>query len=107
MFYSCMYRASRYPRKLWEVDAGGNAVHWSPYDGKVHPGPMVADSGSWDGFRTTFPLLALTNPAVYSWMVNGYLNAFQESGWLPEWPSPGIRGSMVGTFTGTCGCGCA
>ena len=28
VFYSCVYRASRYPRKLWEVDASGAAVHW-------------------------------------------------------------------------------
>jgi len=99
VFYSCMYRASRYPRKLWEVDASGAAVHWSPYDGKVHDGPLIADSGSWDGYRTTYPFLALTNPDTYSWMVQGFLNAYLEYGWLPMWPSPGIRGAMVGTHT--------
>ena len=99
VFYSCMYRASKYPRKLFEVDGTGEEVHWSPYDGKVYPGPMIADSGSWDGYRTTYPFLALSNPGAYSWMVQGFLNAYQESGWLPQWPSPGFRNSMVGSHT--------
>jgi len=85
VFYSCLWRASRYPRKLWEIDNTGAAVHWSAYDGKVYPGYAATDSGAWDGYRTTYPLLALTQPAEYSWMVNGFLNAYNEYGWLPQW----------------------
>ncbi len=28
VFYSAMYRASRYPRKLFEIAADGSEVHW-------------------------------------------------------------------------------
>ena len=30
-------------------------------------------------------------------MVAGFLSAYEEYGWLPQWPSPGIRGAMVRT----------
>lgn len=36
VFYSSMYRASKYPRDLAETDATtGELVHWSPYTGQV------------------------------------------------------------------------
>jgi predicted alpha-1,2-mannosidase len=30
-------------------------------------------------------------------MVAGFLSAYDESGWLPQWPSPGTRQAMVGS----------
>jgi predicted alpha-1,2-mannosidase len=97
-FYTAMYRVSLFPRKLWEIDAGGNPIHWAPSTGVVNPGPMSCDAGSWDAYRSTFPFLALTSRTSYGWMVQGSVNAFQESGWLPQWPSPGDRVSMVGSM---------
>jgi putative alpha-1,2-mannosidase len=49
-FYSCLYRASLFPRQLTEVDATGAIVHWSPYStgDNVIPGPLSVDSGFWD-----------------------------------------------------------
>ena len=46
-FYSALYRASIFPRQLTEIDATGQEVHWSPYDGEgqVYPGPLSTDSG--------------------------------------------------------------
>jgi hypothetical protein len=41
---------------------------------------MVADSGAWDGYRTTYPFLALSNPDTYGWMAQGFVNAYLESG---------------------------
>jgi putative alpha-1,2-mannosidase len=31
-------------------------------------------------------------------IVEGWLNAYKEGGWLPAWASPGYRNCMVGTF---------
>ncbi len=31
-------------------------------------------------------------------IVEGWLNAYREGGWLPAWASPGYRNCMVGTF---------
>lgn len=47
IFYSSLYRASKYPRAAWETDyANGNAtVHWSPYTAQVEPGVFSTDQG--------------------------------------------------------------
>ncbi|NVL89290.1 glycoside hydrolase family 92 protein, partial [Escherichia coli] len=58
-FYSALYRTMLFPRMFHEVDADGRTIHYSPYDGKVHPGPMFTDNGFWDTFRAVFPLFAL------------------------------------------------
>ena len=47
-FYSCMYRSLLFPRKFYEVDAKGDVVHYSPYNGEVRPGYMFTDTGFWD-----------------------------------------------------------
>ena len=62
-FYSCLYRAQMFPHRLYELDSTGKAVHFSPYDDKVHPGVLYGDTGIWDAFRTTFPLIAILYPA--------------------------------------------
>lgn len=99
-FYSSLYRAAKYPRSLAEVDAAtGATVHWSPYDGAVHPGPMSVDFGFWDGYRTTHSLLALWAPSRLAEAMEGWLNAWQEGGWTPEWASPGYRAGMTGTMS--------
>lgn len=36
-FYSALYRTQLFPRPLDEIDAAGRTVHYSPYDGVVHP----------------------------------------------------------------------
>ena len=95
-FYTAMYRAILFPRTFHEFDADGKMVHYSPYNGKVLPGPMYTDNGFWDTFRCAFPLNALMYPNLNSLMMEGLANAYRESGWLPEWASPGHRGCMVG-----------
>ena len=98
-FYSCMYRALLFPRKFYEVDAKGDTVHYSPYNGKVLPGMMYTDTGVWDTFRALFPLLNLVYPEQSYEMQEGFVNAYRESGFYPEWASPGHRGCMVGNNT--------
>lgn len=95
-FYSCLYRSTLFPRKFYEYDATGKQIHYSPYDGQVHEGPMFTDTGFWDTFRCLFPLLNLVYPDVNAEMQAGLLNAYNESGFLPEWASPGHRDCMVG-----------
>ena len=96
-FYSCLYRAHLFPRMLHERDANGKTVHYSPYDGKIHDGVLYGDSGFWDTYRTLFPLLSLLQPDRLGEMIAGFINAYKEGGWLPQWPSPGYRAVMIGT----------
>ncbi|MDE7025020.1 MAG: GH92 family glycosyl hydrolase [Paramuribaculum sp.] len=98
-FYSCLYRSALFPRKFYEIDASGAPVHYSPYNGQVLPGYMYTDTGVWDTFRALFPLLNLVYPSVSREMQQGFVNAYRESGFYPEWSSPGHRGCMVGNNT--------
>ena len=95
-FYSCLYRSTLFPRKFYEIGADGGPVHYSPYNGRVLPGYMYTDTGFWDTFRSLFPLLNLVYPSENAKMQAGLANAYRESGFLPEWASPGHRGCMVG-----------
>ena len=95
-FYSCLYRSLLFPRKFYEIDSDGNIVHYSPYNGQVLPGYMYTDTGFWDTFRSLFPLLNLMYPSVNKEIQEGLLNAYRESGFFPEWASPGHRNCMVG-----------
>ena len=95
-FYSCLYRTMLFPHALYEIDAQGNAVHYSPCNGKVLPGKMFTGTGFWDTFRSQFPLIDLLHPAIGSMMQEGLVNTYLESGFLPEWASPGHRNCMVG-----------
>lgn len=95
-FYSCLYRALLFPRKFYEIDANGKTVHYSPYNGNVENGYMFTDSGFWDTFRCLFPLLNLMYPSVNKEMQEGLVNTYKESGFFPEWASPGHRPCMVG-----------
>ncbi len=95
-FYSCLYRSTLFPRKFYEIDAEGSPIHYSPYNGQVLPGYMYTDTGFWDTFRCLFPLLNLVYPAENAKMQAGLANTYRESGFLPEWASPGHRGCMVG-----------
>ena len=95
-FYSCLYRSVLFPRSFYEIDEKGNPVHYSPYNGQVRPGYMFTDTGFWDTFRCLFPLLNLMYPSMNEKMQEGLVNTYLESGFLPEWASPGHRNCMVG-----------
>ena len=95
-FYSCLYRSLLFPRCFYEIDAAGKVMHYSPYNGEVLPGYMFTDTGFWDTFRSLFPFLNLMYPSMSQQMQEGLVNAYKESGFLPEWSSPGHRDCMVG-----------
>lgn len=95
-FYSCLYRSVQFPRTFYEINAQGEAMHYSPFNGKVLPGYMFTDTGFWDTFRCLFPFLNLVYPSVNEKMQAGLVNAYKESGFLPEWGSPGHRNIMIG-----------
>ncbi|MDR2849504.1 MAG: GH92 family glycosyl hydrolase [Verrucomicrobiota bacterium] len=96
VFYTCLYRSLLFPRAFYELDAEGQPVHYSPHTGEVKPGFYYTDSGFWDTFRSLFPLLNFLYPSVNARMTAGLENCARESGWLPEWASPGHRNCMVG-----------
>jgi predicted alpha-1,2-mannosidase len=96
-FYSCLYRTMLFPRKFYEIDANGKVYHYSPYNGQVLPGYMFTDNGFWDTFRAAFPFFNLMETDLNAKIQEGLVNAYLESGWLPEWASPGHRDRMIGS----------
>jgi predicted alpha-1,2-mannosidase len=95
-FYSCLYRALQFPQRLYETDAAGKIMHWSPYTGNTEPGYMFAGTGFWDTFRALYPFLNFAYQGINREMQEGLINDFKEGGWLPEWSSPGYANIMVG-----------
>ncbi|MEP6673731.1 MAG: GH92 family glycosyl hydrolase [Ferruginibacter sp.] len=95
-FYSCFYRTLFFPNRLYEKNAAGNIVHYSPYNQKIMPGYMFGGTGFWDTFRALYPFLNLMYPAINKEMQEGLINDYKEAGWLPEWSSPGYADIMIG-----------
>ena len=97
-FYSCLYRTILFPRAFHEYDVNGKQIHYSPYNGKVLDGPLYTDNGFWDTFRAVFPFYTIFYPEKLGEIIQGIMvNPYKESGWLPEWSSPGHRDCMIGS----------
>ena len=95
-FYSALYRCFLFPRQIHEITKNG-MQHYSPYDGKIHAGPLYADNGFWDTHRTVYPLFSILCPNRLEEIIAGWINAYKEGGWFPKWSSPGYRPCMIGT----------
>ena len=96
-FYSCLYRTLLFPRMWHELDAEGKPVHMSPYTGRVEPGLLYADHGFWDDYHAWYPMMLLLYPERLSEILQSWVNAYKEGGWIPQFPCPGYRGAMTGS----------
>ena len=97
-FYSCMYRALLFPRTFHEPDESGKPHHYSAFNGKVMPGVMYADHGYWDVYRAWYPFMTLLFPERLGEILQGWVNAYHEGGWMPQFPAPGYRACMSGSL---------
>ena len=97
-FYSCLYRMFLFPQKFYETDASGQPVHYDTTARCAKPGVLYTNNGFWDTFRTVYPFYSMIAPAEYEEMLEGFLNSFRETGFLPKWLSPDERGIMPGTL---------
>lgn len=98
VFYSCMYRMLLFPRTWHEPDARGQMQHFSAFTGKVMPGVMYADHGYWDVYRAWYPLMTIMFPERLGEILQAWVNAYKEGGWLPQFPAPGYRACMTGSL---------
>jgi predicted alpha-1,2-mannosidase len=97
-FYSCLYRTLLFPRTWHEPDADGHPHHFSAFNGKVMPGVMYADHGYWDVYRAWYPLMTILFPERLGEILEAWVNAYKEGGWLPQFPCPGYRSCMTGSL---------
>lgn len=97
-FDHCLYRLFLFPQTFYEVDESGQAIHMDLATGTVKSGVLFSNNGFWDTFRTTFPLFALIIPEYYRLFLEGFLNSYRDTGFLPKWLAPDERGMMPGTL---------
>ena len=98
IFYSCLYRALLFPRMWHEPDASGKPQHFSPYNGQIIAGLMYADHGYWDVYRAWYPFMSIVFPEKLAEILQSWVNAFTEGGWMPQFPCPGYRACMTGSL---------
>lgn len=97
-FYSCLYRTFLYPNKMYEIDSDGEPVHYDSYNDKVRSGIMYTNNGFWDTYRTVYPLYSIIAPDEFAEILDGYLQLYDNTGWLPKWPSLTETGCMPGSL---------
>jgi predicted alpha-1,2-mannosidase len=98
IFYSCMYRTLLFPRTWHEPNPAGGVHHFSAFNGRVEPGVMYADHGYWDVYRAWYPLMTILFPERLGEILQAWVNAYKEGGWLPQFPAPGYRACMTGSL---------
>ena len=97
-FDHCLYRLFLFPQTFYEVSEQGEESHMDLASGTVKPGLLFTNNGFWDTFRTSFPLFALIIPEHYRQFLEGFLNSYHDTGYLPKWLAPDERGMMPGTL---------
>lgn len=96
--YSNLYRSFLYPNSGWE-NVRGTPKYMSPYTttNPLKQGKIWVNNGFWDTYRTTWPLYTLLIPREAGEMLDGFVNAYKDGGWMPRWSGPGYADSMVAT----------
>lgn len=98
MFYNMLYRTFLFPMTFFEINEENEEIHYNTLKKEVAPGKLYTNNGFWDTYKSLFPLFSLIAHEEYEAMLEGFLNSFKESGYLPKWLSPDERGLMPGTL---------
>ncbi len=82
-FYTALYRS--YERM---VNISEDGQYYSNYDKKNHIStrPFYIDDWVWDTYLAHHPLRCILNPDLESDMISSYVNMYEQSGWLPQFP---------------------
>lgn len=98
MFYTSLYRSFLFPMKFYELDQDNKKIHYNTIKKEVTEGVLYTNNGFWDTYKSVYPLFSLIAQEEYKEMLEGFLNSYKESGYLPKWLSPDERGLMPGTL---------
>ena len=84
-FYTALYRC--YARMV-DISEGGK--YFSGYDNTVHEDkrPFYTDDYSWGNYLALHPLRTILDPQREADMLQSYVNMYQQSGWMPDYPKP-------------------
>lgn len=100
-FYSSLYRMYCYPNLMSENEGTNENPVWvyaSPYrSGAKTSGIFYTNNGFWDTYRTTWAGYSLFTADKDGEMLDGIVQHYIDSGWIPRWICPGGANVMVGT----------
>src|ERR1017187_301062 len=95
IFYTALYRTLC---RMTDITEDGQ--YYSGYDHRVHPADghdFYVDDGLWDTYRSAHPLSLLIETPRQMDMVRSYIRMYEQSGWMPSFPSfGGDRAVMIG-----------
>jgi len=95
IFYTALYRSLG---RMTDITEDGR--YFSGYDHTVHNAEghdFYIDDGIWDTYRSLHPLQLLLDADKQQNMIRSYLRMYQQSGWLPSFPSvAGDQAVMIG-----------
>jgi predicted alpha-1,2-mannosidase len=95
IFYTALYRSLG---RMTDITEDGR--YFSGYDHKIHESnghDFYVDDGLWDTYRSLHPLQLLLEAPQQEDMIRSYLRMYQQSGWLPSFPSvAGEQAVMIG-----------
>jgi predicted alpha-1,2-mannosidase len=95
IFYTALYRSLG---RMTDITEDGR--YFSGYDHAVHDAQrhdFYVDDGLWDTYRSLHPLQLLLDPRQQEDMIRSYLRMYEQSGWLPSFPSAaGEQSVMIG-----------
>lgn len=95
IFYTALYRSLS---RMTDITEDGR--YFSGYDHQVHEADghdFYVDDGTWDTFRSMHPLQLLIEPDREQDMIRSYIRMYQQSGWMPSFPSvAGDQAVMIG-----------
>ena len=97
-FYGNLYRVFLFPQKFYELNKNNEKIHYDTLSKSIKPGVLYTNNGFWDTYKSVYPLFSLIAVEEYEEMMEGFLNSYRESGFLPKWLSPDERGLMPGTL---------
>ncbi len=95
IFYTALYRSLG---RMTDITEDGK--YFSGYDHTVHDAEghdFYVDDGLWDTYRSLHPLQILLNAHQQEDMIRSYILMYQQSGWMPSFPSAvGEQSVMIG-----------
>ncbi|NOX64405.1 MAG: glycoside hydrolase family 92 protein, partial [Chlorobi bacterium] len=97
-FYTALYRT--YGRMVTISEDG---KYYSAYDHKVHKSDrnFYVDDGVWDTYLAMHPLRMLLDPAIEADMLQSYVDMYEQSGWMPQFPKLYGDGAVMNGFHST------
>jgi len=83
-FYTALYRTSSRM-----VNYSEDGQYYSAYDNQVHKDnrDFYVDDGIWDTYIALHPLHTILMPKQEGDMIHSYVRMYEQSGWLPRFPS--------------------